>query len=457
MGLATSKLITTFLLIIGLAGMLMAQPQTVSQSQQKPNVILIYTDDQGSLDMNIYGAKDLHTPNMDALARRGVRFTQFYAAAPVCSPSRASLMTGRYPQRAGLATNASSDKDGKNAMPSSQVTMAEMFKDAGYRTGHIGKWHMGYTESTMPNGQGFDYSYGHMGGCIDNYSHYFYWNGPNRHDLWRNGEEIWEDGKYFPDGMVDEVNSFLERNRSDPFFLYLAFNIPHYPLQGQEKWRQHYKDLPSPRREYAALVSTLDEKVGMVLNKLHALGMDENTIVVFQSDHGHSEEERTFGGGGYSGPYRGSKFSLLEGGIRVPAIISWPGTLPQNEVRDQFATNIDWFPTLAALCGIPLPDVNIDGKSLVPVIRSSQARTPHEFFIWQSGGKPASPQWAVREGDWKLLHNPVGDALFSAEEGGERLYLFNIHKDVGERQNVADINPEIVKRLRGRWEKWLGG
>lgn len=433
---------------------LFAQSAVSGQIREKPNVILIYTDDQGSLDLNIYGATDLHTPNMDALARKGVRFTQFYAAAPVCSPSRAALMTGRYPQRAGLATNASSAKGGKSEMPGTQLTMAEMFGQAGYATGHVGKWHIGYSESTMPNAQGFDYSYGHMGGCIDNYSHFFYWNGPNRHDLWRNGEEVWEDGAYFPDRMVEEANRFIERNVSRPFFLYWALNIPHYPLQGQEKWREYYKGLPSPRREYAALVSTMDEKIGMVLAHLKALALEENTIVVFQSDHGHSEEERTFGGGGYAGPYRGSKFSLLEGGIRVPAIISWPVTLPRNEVRDQLAINVDWFPTLAELCGVPLPARKIDGKSLVEVIKSANAATPHDAFVWRSGGHQRDPQWAVREGDWKLLHHPLGDDLFSNDQRAEKLYLFNVRTDVGEEKNEAHAHPEIVKRLRAKYAAW---
>ena len=431
----------------------MAQSKGNSQPRKKPNVILIYTDDQGTLDLNIYGAKDLYTPNIDALARRSVRFTQFYTAAPVCSPSRASLMTGRYPQRAQLATNASSDKGGKIEMPGSQVTMAELFKSGGYATGHIGKWHMGYSPATMPNQQGFDYSFGHMGGCIDNYSHFFYWQGPNRHDLWRNGEEIWQDGKYFPDLMVNEVGGFLEKNRAKPFFIYWALNIPHYPLQGQEKWRKYYKDLPSPRREYAALVSTMDEKIGAVLQKLKTLGLEENTIVILQSDHGHSEEERTFGGGGYAGNYSGSKFSLLEGGIRVPAMISWPGKIPKNETRDQLSVNVDWFPTLAELCNIPLPDRKIDGKSLVRVIGSSNAATPHESFMWQSGGGD-NPQWAVRQGDWKLLHNPIG--YKSADvSNSQQLYLFNMKSDMEERKNESKQHPEIVDALTRKYQQWI--
>ena len=421
--------------------------------KRRPNVIIIYTDDQGSLDLNIYGANDLYTPNLDQLAKNGVRFTQFYTASPVCSPSRASLMTGKYPQRAGLATNASSGRGGKSEMPGSQVTIAEMFKTVGYKTGHFGKWHMGYSPETMPNQQGFDYSYGHMGGCIDNYSHFFYWNGPNRHDLWRNGEEIWEDGKYFPQRMVEEISEYLETNRNNPFFIYWALNIPHYPLQGEEKWRNYYKDLPSPRKEFVAFVSTMDEKIGSVLNKVKELGLEENTIIVFQSDHGHSEEERTFGGGGFAGPYKGAKFSLFEGGIRVPAIISWPGIIPKNEVRDQAVFNIDWFPTLLELTGISNAKAKIDGKSFVNVIRSSNTQPNHDTFIWQSGGVN-EPQWAVRQGDWKLISNPVGNHLTEDERNLKKLYLFNIKNDPSEKKNEIDKNPVIVSSLFEKYLNW---
>ncbi|MCH2372352.1 MAG: sulfatase-like hydrolase/transferase, partial [Pirellulales bacterium] len=261
-----------------------------------PNVILIYTDDQGTIDVNCYGAKELTTPHMDRLAKQGVKFSQFYSAAPVCSPSRAAVITGRYPQRAQIPGNVSSHK-GHAGMPAHQITMAETFKAAGYNTAHIGKWHLGYDEATMPNNQGFDYSFGHMGGCIDNYSHFFYWNGPNRHDLWKNGNEIWRDGSYFPQLMVNEASAFIEANQKKPFFMYFAMNIPHYPLQGTEKWRQHYKELEAPRRMYATLISTMDEMIGKLVSKVESLGLRKDTIIVFQSDHGHCQEERTFGGG----------------------------------------------------------------------------------------------------------------------------------------------------------------
>ena len=425
-------------------------PQAIlgRQTKRRPNVLLIFTDDQGAIDVNCYGAKDLITPNMDRLAKEGTRFTQFYVGAPVCSPSRAALMTGRYPQRAGLSTNAPS-QPGRAGMPTEQVTIAEMMKAAGYTTGHVGKWHLGYTPETMPNAQGFDYSFGHMGGCIDNYSHFFYWQGPNRHDLWRNGEEIWREGEFFGSLMVDECKRFISNNRQRPFFLYWAINMPHYPLQAVRKWRQRYKDLEAPRRMYAAFVSTLDEMIGELVTHLSKLGLREDTLIVFLSDHGHSEEIRTFGGGGNSGPYRGHKFTLWEGGIRVPCIVSGPGRIPKNAVRDQTAASIDWMPTIAEYCDVPLPNREIDGKSIVGIIESQDAPSPHDVLHWETG-----KHWAVREGDWKLVHN--GPAT---ERDGRKIpqvenFLSNLAEDVTETKNLADEHPDVVKRLTRLHQEW---
>jgi arylsulfatase A len=426
---------------------------TQKQATKRPNVIVIYTDDQGYADMNIYGSKDLYTPNMDALARSGVRFTQFYSASPICSPSRASLLTGRYPQRAGLPMMASS-KEGVAGMPGSQYTMGELFKDAGYRTAHIGKWHVGYTKDTEPNAQGFDYSYGFMGGCIDNYSHYFYWEGPNRHDLWKNGEEIYEPGKFFADLMVEQAGQFMKENKDKPFFMYWAINNPHYPLQGKKKWLDYYKNLPSPRDKYAASISTMDENIGDLLKKLDELGLRENTIIVFQSDQGFSTEERTFGGGGSAGVYRGSKFSLFEGGVRVPAIISWQKHIPVNQVRTQVATNIDWYPTLAEYCHIKLPARKLDGQSLVPIINSETAKTTHSQFNWQSGGGKDNPQWSVLDGDWKLIHSPF--EAKKEELNSQNYFLVNLKEDPSEKNNVADKHPDIVQRLEALHKAWIG-
>lgn len=418
--------------------------------QSRPNVLLIYTDDQGSLDANCYGSKDLHTPALDGLAATGVRFTQMYAPSAICSASRAGLMTGRFPARAGVPGNVSS-AHGHAGMPASEITLAEVMKASGYRTGHVGKWHLGYNNETMPNAQGFDSSFGHMGGCIDNYSHFFYWNGPNRHDLWRNGTEIWADGEFFPDLMVKECKAFITQDSTDqPFFLYWAINVPHYPMQGTQKWREHYKALPAPRRMYAEFVSTMDEKVGEILAFLEQHNLRDNTIVILQSDHGHSTEERAFFGGGNPGPYRGAKGCLFEGGVRVPAFISWPAKVPRGVVREQMVFGCDWFPTIASLCGLPRPDHHLDGRDISSVILEN-AESPHEEIFWQLGGN-RNPQLALRAGKWKLLMNAQDRSMKEPLPQQDRTFLADLEADPGEAHNLASSHPEVVAKLKKRIE-----
>ncbi len=419
-------------------------------AKRKPNVIIIFTDDQGSVDMGCYGSDDLKTPHMDGLAKRGIRFTQFYAAAPVCSPSRAGLLTGRYPIRAGVPGNVSSQRGGKGAMPVEQITIAEMLSKAGYATAHIGKWHLGYTDATMPNAQGFEYSFGHMGGCIDNFSHFFYWQGPNRHDLWRQGKEVFEDGKYFPALMVHEASAFMEKNKNNPFFIYFAMNVPHYPYQGHADWLAYYKKqgVKYPRDLYNAFVSTQDEYIGKLIAKVDQLGLRKDTIIIFQSDHGHSTEQRAHYAGGNAGPYRGAKFSLFEGGIRVPAIISWPGELVEGQADGRLAHSCDWMPTIASLAGVELLNNDIDGKNLVPMIRDGST-SPHKVLHWTNGGS-----WAVREGEWKLLGNPRDTSNKAPLGPKDKLFLVNLKQDVGEMKNIAAAHPDIVGRLKKFHDQW---
>lgn len=420
--------------------------------RSRPNVIVILTDDQGTIDAGCFGAGDLETPHIDGLARRGLRLTQFYAAAPVCSPSRAGLLTGRYPVRAGVPGNVSSTA-GVAGMPSSEVTIAETFKAAGYVTGHIGKWHLGYTPETMPLGQGFETSFGHMGGCIDNFSHFFYWDGPNRHDLHKDGREVQRPGHYFPDLMVDEASQFIKANRDRPFFLYFAMNGPHYPYQGDVHWLEKYKDLPYPRNLYAAFVSSIDQRIGALLKQVDDLGLREKTIVVFQSDHGHSNEERAHRGGGSAGSFRGAKFSLFEGGIRVPAIISWPGTLPSGEVREQIAHACDWLPTLAGLADVPLVQADVDGLNLMPVLKSPAGETPHEVIHWHVGNKTG--QWAVRKGDWKLIGNVQDSSGGALSPQDKQLFLVNLNDDPTEVHNQAGQHSEMVRDLVEMHDQWF--
>lgn len=422
----------------------------------KPNVIVILADDLGSVDLGCYGSTDLETPHVDGLAERGVRFTQFYSAAPVCSPSRAGLLTGRWPVRAGVPGNCASQKGAKGALPPEEITLAEMFGAAGYATAHIGKWHIGYTPETLPRAQGFEHSFGHMGGCIDNRSHFFYWSGPNVHDLWRNEVEVFHDGEFFPDLMVKEAAAFMERSRGRPFFIYYALNTPHYPYQGDAKWLEHFKHLPYPRNLYAAFVAAQDERLGQLFAKVEELGLREQTVIVFQSDNGHSTEERAHYGGGDAGPYRGAKFSLFEGGIRLPAIISWPGQLPQNQVRSQVAHACDWLPTLAELTGVPVPSVHLDGRSQVAVLRDAGAASPHQHkpLHWQVGLGP-NAEWAVREGDWKLIGKTRDTSKPGAQAELITDFLVDLSQDPGERINRAAQNPDVVDRLRTLHERSL--
>lgn len=442
------------------------------QKPKSPNVILIYSDDQGAVDLGCYGTRDILSPNIDKLAATGLKFTRMYAPSPVCSASRAGLMSGKIPARAGVPSNVSS-RAGDPGMPASEFTIAEAFQAAGYKTGHFGKWHLGYTPETMPLGQGFEESYGHMGGCIDNYSHHFYWQGPNRHDLWHNGEEVFEPGKYYPELITDKCLDFIEENREKPFFIYLAYNTPHYPLQPTLKWMERYADIEpekvpfrnklpdgqnipdqaafNVRGLYAAFVSSMDEQVGRVIDTVEKLGLRDDTIIIFQADQGHSYEERTFWGGGSSGPFRGGKFSLFEGGIRVPSVVSWPKRIPQNEHCDELAFAGDWLPSLAALCEITLPKtLSLDGKDISGCILNKE-ESPHETLFWKHDN-----QWAIIKGDWKLYANaqdPSGIAPLS--ENDRKRLLINLKDDPGERTNLAEKHPEIVKELEDIRTKYL--
>ncbi len=435
-----------FSLILSLAWS--APAQEGAGSARRPNVLLILTDDQGTLDLGACGTRDIQTPHLDALAARGVRFSQFYAAAPVCSPSRAAFLSGRIPGRAGLRGNVDPNR-ADSGLPPSTVTIAEVFQAAGYATAQVGKWHLGHAPARQPTGQGFEHSFGHLGGCIDNWSHFFYWNGPNRHDLQRNGKELHLPGRFFPDLMVDEASAFMRAQGERPWLLYFALNTPHYPYQGDPKWLRYYRDLPTPRREYAAFLSTMDARIGLLLQSVDALGLRDDTVIVFQSDHGHSTEQRAFWGGGFAGPYRGAKFSLLEGGLRVPAILSWPGRVPAGEVRGQFATATDWLPTVAELADVALPQSPLDGRSLVPLLHDADAPTPHASYFWQQG-----EQWALRAGPWKLLSDAqdTSDGHNWVKEAGLRLY--HLERDPGEARNQASARPEVVARLHQLAHSW---
>lgn len=372
------------------------------QSAQKPNIIILFTDDQGTLDAGCYGAQDLHTPNIDRLSRTGIRFTQAYAHT-VCCPSRAALLTGRHPQRSGInywtQNDAHAIEKGIN-MPLDEVTIAEILKEQGYRTGLFGKWHLGAAVENGPLEQGFDTFFGFRGGFIDNYVHYFL-HGRGFHDLWSNKKEIYKQDQYFPSLMTEKAIQFIEENNKQPFFLYAAFNLPHYPEQPDSLFIPFNNDLEEPRKSYANVVSTVDDKIGQILDKLEYLDIRDKSMVFFMSDNGHSTEETMIrfddhlsglpkgmnycahGGGGYTGKWRGAKASLLEGGIRVPAIISYPGYFPQGQTRDQVISCMDLLPTISDLTSYKIQNRVIDGYSLLPIIASKEAPSEHQILYFQ--------------------------------------------------------------------------
>ena len=445
---------------------LLPHPSTfLLQAAKPPNIVLFFTDDHGTLDLNCYGSTDLITPNMDKLAATGVRFTQAYAHV-VCCPSRTSLLTGRHPQRSAVNSWTQGDRNGSDSkninMFATEITIAEALKSAGYRTALFGKWHLGAKIGNGPLDQGFDQFFGHLGGFIDNYRHYFL-HGRGFHDLYDNNEEIFRRGEYFPEMMVKKALKYIDDNKDAPFFMMVAFNLPHYPEQPIGKFKNAYADMAMPRQSYARVVSTVDDYVGRVLDKLDETGIRDNTIIIMMGDNGHSTENKTGidvdnhtsgypkghyysanGGGGNTGKWIGHKGQYLEGGIRVPALISYPKKLPQGAVRDQIVTVMDWYPTILELAGVPKPDVHFDGHSMMPIIKDPQAPSAHKVlhFRWHQG-------WAVREGDWKLIGS-------SNKKTGKviRTSLHNLAEANPEVKNHAKEQPDIVARLLALHEAW---
>lgn len=419
--------------VAGATASLAAAPYAAlgQSGHRPPNVILILADDLGSRDLGCFGATDLITDNLDSLAAWGVRFDQFYVTAPACLPSRASLLTGRHPQHV---------MEHGVGMVSSAVTLAELLRSQGYRTAVFGKWHLGHRSQVSPHGQGFDRFVGFKFGAIDNYSHYYYWGGAARPGLWRDGELRLESGAYFPDIITDEAVKFIHTEKDRPFFLFLPYNIPHYPLQPAIATFKRYDHISDPaRRFYAAFVTVMDECIGRVLQAVGEDGLTEDTIVIFLSDHGHSVEADAMGGGGRSAPFRGGKTTLWEGGIRVPCIVAWPGTLPQGQVRQQPVMSIDLLPTIAEWCKVPLLGLEVDGRSLQPVIDSPRSESPHRFLAW------TWQNWsAVRSGPWKFVRD---------NENNDHLY--NLATDPGESRNLIRSEPHTARRLVALRDSWL--
>lgn len=413
--------------------------------------MVIVLDDLGCRDLGYLGAADLRTPHIDALARGGARFPNWYSNAPVCAPSRASILSGRYPARAGVPVNGQSLTPG---IPS----IGRQFRAAGYRTAAIGKWHLGSDDRTCPNAHGFESFYGFHSGCIDFYSHRFYWGEPKRpnyHDLYRNRTEIFEDGRYFTERIAEETVAFLDSTRRDPFCAYVAFNAPHYPMHAPETYMRRFASLPLERRTYTAMIAAVDDGVGAIVKTLAGSGRLENTLIVFVGDNGATTEKRAGLGENYAtagdnGPYKGFKFSLFDGGTHVPAFLHWPaGIRKPLEIREA-VQSMDILPTVLAAARLESPQ-GMDGASLLPVLEGG--RSPHPALFWTNGG-----QLAVRRGAWKLV---INGALYDRRpEGGkpltgdDALWLSNLDEDPGESRNLRASNATLVDELATLAHRW---
>ncbi len=416
-----------------------------------PNILVIVPDDLGCHDLGYLGASDLKTPNIDALALNGARFSNWYSNAPVCAPARASILSGRYPSRAGVADNGRPLTPG---IPS----LGAQFKAAGYRTAAIGKWHLGSDANTCPNAHGFEYFYGFHSGCVDFYSHRFYWGEPrtpNYHDLYRNRTEIFEDGRYLTERIAEEAVAFLEKRSPQPFCAYVAFNAPHYPMHAPEKYMQRFSHLPLERRIYAAMIAAVDDGVGAIRRTLASTGQLDNTLLFFLGDNGATTEKRAglnnnYATAGDNGPFKGFKFSLFDGGMHVPAFIHWPARIKPAPF-DQTVQSMDILPTALAAAGLPAP-AGVDGASLIDVLTANTA-SPHQALLWQNG-----QQLAVRRGDWKLVIN--GSLYDRSEQGGqpltgdEALWLSNLKDDPGESRNLRRWHPNLVDELSTLASQW---
>jgi arylsulfatase A len=400
----------------------------------RPNIVFILADDLGYTDLGSYGAKEIKTPHLDRLATQGVRFTDFYAPAGVCTPTRASLLTGSYPKRVGLHV-AVLPPDTRSGLNPNEKTLAELLKGQGYTTGCIGKWHLGLLPEVKPNAQGFDYYYGMPG--------------PNhgRSDLYRNTTLLKKNSEVEYDMITQdytkEAVSFIRDNKDKPFFLYMAHSAIHIPLYASKNFRRH----DGPNGLYRDMTEELDWSCGEILKELEAAGIMENTIVVFTSDNGPS--------GVAAPPLHGGKGSSWEAGFRVPLIVRWPGHIPAGSVSKELATMMDFYPTLAKLTGASLDNTPLrDGHDIFPLMKNPKAKSPYDFLCYY--GRDGQ-LYAIRKGNWKLHFlapdekwagkQPVQEALLDTKPSNSLPWLYNLSTDIGETKNIADDYPKIVNQL----------
>lgn len=437
---------------------------------RQPNIILILADDLGYGDTSTYGGS-IPTPNLDALAASGVRFTSGYVPAAVCAPSRAALLSGRQQTRFGFEFNPVG-RDELTGLPLAETTMAQVLKTAGYVTGIVGKWHIGQAAGYHPMDRGFDSFFGVLGGATDFITR------PAAGDIAAvipgdnlttrarfpvsRGREVVDEPRYLTEAFTDEARGFIRANRDKPFFLYLAYTAPHTPLQATKTYADRFPDIASPyQRTYAALVSSLDDGVGGIMAELRAQGLERDTVVIFLSDNGCAGYIR---GGCTNRPLEGSKGTPWEGGVRVPFIMSAPGRIPAGRVEDRAISSLDIMTTAARLAGAAAPE-NAEGRDLIAALTTGRDKPVHDALFWRMG-----PNYAVREGRWKLVvvnksdtvqdldklyGQPVPDGVpATVSPLGQWVLLFDLDADPGETRDLAAQHPEVVKRMTARFADW---
>jgi arylsulfatase A-like enzyme len=405
-----------------------------TEPSARPNILLIVGDDMGYADLGVHGCTDIPTPHLDALAKSGMRFTNGYVSGPYCSPTRAGLLTGRYQTRFGHEFNPGNGPN--QGLPLTETTMADRLKAAGYRTALVGKWHLG-SGPRHPLKRGFEEFFGFLGGQHD----YF-----NPAGIVR-GVEPAGDTSYLTDAIAREAVAYIDRNKSRPFFLYLAFNAVHTPMQADDVRRKRFDSITDPkRRTYTAMMSAMDDAVGSVVKKLKDEQLIESTLITFISDNGGPTMKGTTVNASKNTPLRGSKRTTLEGGVRVPYFMSWPGRIPVG-TDDRPVIQLDIMPTALAAAGIEAKrDWKFDGVNLMPYVTGMTKGVPHEVLFWRFGN-----QMAIRKGDWKLVRY---DLAVEEKSGISAAKLYNMKADAGEANDLAGMHPDRVMELQTSWNEW---
>ncbi len=457
--------------------------------ERPPNILFIVVDDLGKYEVSAYGSTTMETPHIDQLANEGVRFADCYVNSPVCAPSRAGLMTGRYPVRYGFETQPMEiypnnlavyyigenfvntgdfvmDTDprfptewdmAKQGVPPSELSLGEVLKMRGYKTGCIGKWHLGASPKQIPNERGFDYQYGFYGAFSlyskkrnspnmvnyiqDSYSSKFQWKvGRKETSAIRKNNKIIHESRYLTFAILEEGLEFMARNKTEPFFLYLAFNAPHVPFQAPRFYYEIYDETEEEsKRVYYAMIHALDDAIGTLMNKLKALGLEENTLIYLISDNGGA----SYTGATDNGPYKGGKLTMFEGGVNVPFIMKWKGHIPEGLVYENPVSSMDVFMTSVGAAECILPDDRVyDGVNLLPYITGKEPGKPHEVFYWR-----ADHIQAMRNSEYKFLRSTRDNWI----------EVYNIKEDKFEQYNIHEKMPAILDEMQKNYDKWQKG